>query len=65
MAIIEICDICKKEVTKTDGITLKCSDMDGLGFFGNDLIKAKRNYEIRICKQCVDNIKEYCKTQKK
>lgn len=64
MAVIEVCDICGKEVTKTDGITLKCSDMDGLSFFGNDPIRAKRNYKIRICKKCVDNIKEYCKSQR-
>lgn len=50
MAIIEICDICKKEVTKTDGITLECSDMDGLGFFGNDLIRAKKITKLEFVK---------------
>ena len=56
MAVIEICDICRKEVTDTDGLTLTCSDIDGLGFFGND--------PVRICKKCVDNIKKYCKRQR-
>lgn len=65
MAVIEICDICRKEVTDTDGITLTCSDMDGLGFFGNDPIRVKRHYKIRICKKCVDNIKKYCKDREK
>lgn len=50
MAVIEICDICRKEVTDTDGITLTCSDMNGLGFFGNDPVRVKRHYKIRICK---------------
>lgn len=65
MAVIEICDICRKEVTDTDGITLTCSDMNGLGFFGNDPIRVKRNYKIRICKKCIDNIKKYCKNREK
>ena len=51
MVVIEICDICRKEVTDTDGITLTCSDMDGLGFFGNDPVRVKRHYKIRICKK--------------
>lgn len=64
MAVIEICDICRKEVTDTDGITLTCSDMNGLGFFGNDPVRVKRHYKIRICKKCVDNIKKYYKRQR-
>lgn len=65
MAVIEICDICRKEVTDTDGITLTCSNMNGLGFFGNDPIRVKRNYKIRICKKYIDNIKKYCKNREK
>lgn len=65
MAVIEICDICRKEVVDTDGITLTCSDMDGLGFFGNDPVRVKRHYKIRICKKCIDNIKKYCKNREK
>lgn len=38
--------------------------MDGLGFFGNDPVRVKRHYKIRICKKCVDNIKKYCKRQR-
>lgn len=65
MAVIEICDICRKEVTDTDGITITCSDMNGLGFFGNDPIRVKRNYKIRICKKCINNIEKYCKNREK
>lgn len=29
MAVIEVCDICRKEISKSNGITLDCSDWDG------------------------------------
>lgn len=32
MAVIEVCDICRKEVSETNGITLDCSDWNGLEF---------------------------------
>lgn len=34
MAVIEICDICRKEVSKSDGVTLDCSDWDGFEYPG-------------------------------
>lgn len=61
MAVIEICDICKKQVSKTDGITVKVSDTNGLDFILDTPIRGKRNYEVRICDRCVNNIKKYCK----
>lgn len=33
MAVIEICDVCGKKVSEVDGISLKCSDMNGLLYF--------------------------------
>lgn len=32
MAVIEVCDICRKEVSKSSGITLKCYDCEGWKF---------------------------------
>ena len=61
LAVIEICDICKKQASKTDGITVKVSDMNGLDFILDTPIRGKRNYEVRICDRCVNNIKKYCK----
>lgn len=56
MAVIEICDICKKEVLKRNGIKIKVSDMEGFGPYGH----YERNYDIRICECCKDNIIKYC-----
>lgn len=61
MAVIEICDICKKQVDIKDGITVKASDMNGMDFILGNPVRGKRNYEIRICDKCVNNIKNYCK----
>ena len=61
MAIIEICDICGKQVNKKDGVYLECSDMNGLSFIGTQPIRSKRSYKIRICDKCIDNIKNYCR----
>lgn len=65
MAVIEVCDICRKEVSKSDGITLDCSDWDGLGYSAEMLIRTKRDYRIRICDKCKDNIIKYCKRNAK
>lgn len=54
MAVIEICDVCGKQVSERDGISLKCSDMNGL-------LRSKRSYKIRVCNKCIDNIKDYCR----
>lgn len=62
LAIIEICDICKKQVDEINGITLTASDMDGLGWIGNFPVREKRSYEIRICDNCIENIKSYCRS---
>ena len=32
MVVIEICDICRQEVSNHNGITIVFSDMKGLGF---------------------------------
>lgn len=61
MAVIEVCDICRKEVSKSDGITLDCSDWDGWDYPAGVHIRAERNYKVRICGKCKDNIIEYCK----
>lgn len=61
MAVVEICDVCGKQVNLLDGITLKCSDMNGLHFIGIDPVREKRDYKVRICDKCVENIKAYCK----
>lgn len=64
MAVIEICDVCGKQVGEIDGISLKCSDMNGLSFIGVQPMRSKRNYNIRVCDKCVNNIKAYCKERK-
>ena len=64
MTFIEICDVCGKQVGKIDGISLKCSDMNGLSFNGIQPMRSKRNYKIRVCDECVNNIKSYCKERK-
>lgn len=61
MAVVEICDVCGKQVSDRDGITLKCSDMNGLSFIGTIPTRGKRNYKVRICDRCIENIKDYCK----
>ena len=64
MAVIEVCDVCGKQVAERNGITLKCSDMNGLSFIGTQPIRSKRSYKIRICNKCIDSIKKYCKKYK-
>lgn len=62
MAVIEVCDICRKEVSETNGIALDCSDWNGLEFIaGVHPSRTKRNYKVRICDKCKKNIIEYCK----
>lgn len=53
MAVIEICDICRKEVSDANGITANCSDWNGLEFIaGVHPNRTKREYKIRICDKC-------------
>lgn len=61
MAVIEICDVCGKQVSERDGISFKCSDMNGLSFIGTEPTRSKRSYKIRVCDKCIDNIKDYCR----
>lgn len=68
MAIVEVCDICRREISKENGITLKCSDMEGMEFVGICPVREKREYKIRICDKCIricdkckENIIKYCK----
>lgn len=62
MAVIEICDICRKEVSDANGITVNCSDWNGLEFIaGVHPSRTKREYKIRICDKCKENIIKYCK----
>ncbi|MFR8682378.1 MAG: hypothetical protein ACLVFN_02590 [Enterocloster sp.] len=60
MAVIEVCDICRKEVSKTDGLTVKASE---------ELFKPastyKREFDIRICNCCKENIIKYCRKYRK
>lgn len=61
MAVIEICDICRKEVPKANGITVNCSDWNGLEFIaGVHPSRTKRNCKVRICDKCKENIIKYC-----
>lgn len=48
MAVIEVCDICRKEVSETNGVTLDCSDMEGLGFNGYDPCRATNAKRILL-----------------
>ncbi len=49
MVVIEICDICRQEVSNHNGITIVFSDMKGLGFRGDDPCIVQKNYKARIC----------------
>lgn len=61
MAIVEVCDICRKEVSETNGITVNCSDWNGLEFIaGVHPSRTKRNCKVRICDKCKENIIKYC-----
>lgn len=64
MATIEVCDICRKEVTNTDGISVECTDWDGLSWIANSPIRDKRKYKVRICNRCKENIIKYCRKNK-
>lgn len=64
MAVIEICDVCGKKVSEIDGISLKCSDMKGLSFSGIQPMRSRRKYKIKVCDECVNDIKAYCKERK-
>lgn len=59
--LIEVCDICRKEISEHNGIYVRTEDFDGLSFCGDLPVRAKRKYKIHICERCVDNIKKYCK----
>lgn len=61
MAVIEICDVCKKRLSECNGIELTASDMNGLDFVGIEQVRCRRKYKIRICDKCIENIKKYCK----
>lgn len=61
MAVIEVCDICRKEISKSNGITLDCSDWNGWDYTAGVPIRTERNYRVRICDKCKDNIIKYCK----
>lgn len=61
MAVIEVCDICRKEVNKKDGITLKGIDWNGTSYTYGVPLKAQRKYKIKICDSCKENIIEYCR----
>ena len=61
MSVVEVCDICREEVSKHNGITIVFSDMKGLGFRGDDPCIVQRNYKARICDKCKENIIKYCK----
>ena len=58
--IIEVCDICKKEISAHNGIYVRAEDFEGLSFCGDLPIREKRKYKLHICQRCVDNIKKYC-----
>lgn len=62
MAVIEVCDICRNEVYDGDGISVKCSDWNGLKLdYWGGIIHAERKYDVRICNKCKENIIKYCK----
>lgn len=42
MAVIEICDICKKQIHTSDGIIIKYSDMAGFGLM-KTIVQSERN----------------------
>lgn len=58
--IVEVCDICKKETSETDGIYVRASDFNGLCFGGGMPMRTRRKYKMHICQKCVEAIKKYC-----
>ena len=61
MAIVTICDICRREVSEQDGVDITVSDNNGLDFFGGVPTRGKRKYTVKICDKCLENIKKYCR----
>ena len=59
MSVIEVCDICKKEVKKYNGITVKAYDTHP-----GPKDDRQTNFDIRICSDCKNNIIKYCKKKK-
>lgn len=64
MAVITVCDICRKEVSEQNGVDVTVSDWDGLDFFGGVPTRGKRKYTVKICDKCLENIKNYCRDHK-
>ena len=62
MAVVTVCDICRREITPgTGGIdfTFRVDD-----WAADDGISSKnrgKKFVGKICKQCVKNIKNYCR----
>lgn len=59
MAVIEICDVCKKAVKKYNGITIKAYDV-----YPGPRDDRQSDFNIRICNDCKNNIIKYCKKKK-
>lgn len=64
MAVITVCDICRKEVSEQNGVDVAVSDNNGLDFFGGVPTRGKRKYTAKICDKCLENIKNYCRDHK-
>ncbi|WP_147354158.1 hypothetical protein [Clostridium sp. AF32-12BH] len=60
MAVVTVCDICRREVKNNEGIEVTCSDWKKF-IPGSKKYKYKRNYTAKICDSCVANIKNYCR----
>lgn len=58
MAVIEICDICGKQVGYQDGVHLNYTDVRE-----RDFLK-RRTYEVRFCEKCIENIRDYVRKLK-
>lgn len=61
MAVVIVCDICRKEVSEQDGIDVTVSDWDGVKYSGFHAVRDKRKYTAKICDKCLENIKNYCR----
>lgn len=55
----------EKKYLKKNGITLDCSEWDGWDYTAGVPTRTERNYRVRICDECKDNIIKYCKRNAK
>lgn len=61
MAVVTVCDICRREIGDTDGSEITYSDWNYVTSIADFPVYKKRKIKMRICDICVENIRNYCR----